>query len=181
MDLLDSVPHRFLLGASLFVSYKRLDLAIAAGAASGVTVVLAGSGPEEKNLRELARESGCAVIFAISPSNEMLYALYQRTLAFVFLAVEDFGIMPVEAMAAGAPVIGLNVGGTAETVVDGLTGVLVEKADADELRRAVSRVELLNSADCEARAREFSMSRFSNRISTWIASNGRVDNIGSIE
>lgn len=173
-EFLDTLPTTFLLGASRFVPYKRLDLAIAAGAASGVAVVLAGAGPQEQELRTLAQESGCQVIFAISPSNELLYALYQRTLAFVFLAIEDFGIMPVEAMAAGAPVIGLRTGGTAETVVDGLTGVLVGDPTGDELRKAVGKVEILDPADCRARAREFSKGRFSREILQWVELNNKT-------
>lgn len=115
-DLMSTLPSGFILGASRFVPYKRLDWVIRAACALRLPVVIAGSGPEEHSLRELASELEAAVSFVISPSSEMLYALYQQASVFVFPPVEDFGIMPVEAMAAGTPVVVANVGGAAESI-----------------------------------------------------------------
>ena len=112
----------FVLGASRFIPYKQLELVLLTGEASGRPVVLAGDGPEEQRLRELAEAARVPVHFVIAPSTPLLYALYQRCAVFVFPALEDFGIMPVEAMAAGAAVVARSEGGTAESTIDGATG-----------------------------------------------------------
>ena len=91
--------------------YKNLTRVIEAGEAVGLPVVLAGSGPEEPVLREVAARASTDVTFVPGPSDAMLFSLYQSATAFIFPAVEDFGIMPVEAMACGTPVIAYEVGG----------------------------------------------------------------------
>jgi glycosyltransferase involved in cell wall biosynthesis len=95
-------------------------------------------------------------------------ALYRRALVFVFPPVEDFGIMPVEAMAAGTPVIANAAGGAAETVVDGVTGFLVEKFDRETLGRTVNDAAGLSSQACRARARSFDTEVFRREMSSWL-------------
>lgn len=109
------LPGSFILGASRFVPYKRLDWVIEAGEKNDVPVVIAGSGPDESRLRILAQQKNVPVHFVENPSTELLYALYQAAAVFVFPPVEDFGIMPVEAQAAGTPVVVTNWGGAVET------------------------------------------------------------------
>lgn len=167
--ILRRLPDTFLLGASRFVSYKRLDLVIAAGEASGVPVVIAGRGPEQEALERQAAAAGVPVDFVDRPSDALLYALYQRCLAFVFPPIEDFGIMPVEAMAAGAPVIVNAVGGATESVVDGVTGVHVAGWERDELAAAVTRAASLDPADSRSRARMFDTPRFQAGLRDWMA------------
>lgn len=115
-ETLDALPSDFLLGASRFVRYKRLDKVIAMGEATGLPVVLAGGGPDEQDLRAHAAEAGVPVELITNPSDELLYALYQRAIAYIFPAVEDFGIMPMEAIAAGTPAVVNEVGGAREGV-----------------------------------------------------------------
>ena len=165
---LDSLPEGYLLGASRFVLYKRLDLAIEAGVASGLPVVLAGDGPDLERLRAIAAEHPGLVTFVGRPSLPMLRALYRKALAFVFGPVEDFGIMPSEAMATGTPVVANSIGGAAETVVDGVTGALFRSTDAAELRRAVEVAAAADPAACRSRAMEFDGSAFGTKISDWI-------------
>jgi glycosyltransferase involved in cell wall biosynthesis len=166
---LDSLPPEFLLGVSRFVQYKRLDRVIEAGVAANLPVVLAGGGPDEPRLRGLAAEQGEWVEFVRDPSSALLAELYRRALALVFPAIEDFGIMPVEAMATGTPVVASAVGGTAETVIDGVTGALVHDWSRAELASAVDRAVSLDAAACVARAREFDTSVFVDRITAWVA------------
>jgi glycosyltransferase involved in cell wall biosynthesis len=166
--IFESLPEAFLLGASRFVPYKRLDLVIRAGEAAGVPVVLAGGGPERAALAEHASSASVPVRIIDRPSDALLYALYQKALAYVFPPVEDFGIMPVEAMAAGARVIVNNVGGATESVVDGVTGVHVDAWTRAELADAVSRVVSLDSADAQARAREFDAKIFRDKLLAWV-------------
>jgi glycosyltransferase involved in cell wall biosynthesis len=165
---LAGLPRDFVLGASRFIPYKRLDLVIKTGERVGLPVVLAGKGPELPVLRELAVRSSVPVHFVLAPSDAMLYALYQRTSVFVFPAVEDFGIMPVEAMAAGAPVLAQAVGGTAETVAPGRTGALICFESADDLKSGIEQAIGTSREDRLDRARGFSMSRFSAKIADWV-------------
>ncbi|MDN4641987.1 glycosyltransferase [Agreia sp. PsM10] len=167
--VLRSLPDGYLLGASRLVPYKRLDLVIRAGEASRRPVVIAGSGPEEDALRTLARHADVDVRFVDSPSNSLLRALYQRAFAFVFPAVEDFGIMPVEAMALGTPVIGRNLGGVSETVADGVTGVLVDDWSSPELASLIRRLDELDKTTIRAHSVNFSKEKFVAHLHSWMS------------
>ena len=167
-EILASLPDTFLLGASRFIPYKRLDLVIDMGVAADVPVVLAGSGPLEHELRGRAAQVPGRVTFVDRPSLPLLAALYRKSIAFAFPAVEDFGIMPVEAMASGAAVIGSRLGGVAETVVDGKTGVLLDNYDRDSMRRAVSAAASLSRDDSVERAYAFDQSVFREQMKSWI-------------
>lgn len=173
-DLLSRLPETFILGASRFIPYKRLDLVIKTGEAAQVPVVLAGSGPEESSLRQLAAASSVPVHFVVRPTDRLLYALYQAALAYAFPAVEDFGIMPVEAMAAGTPVIVPSLGGASETVLDGVTGAHVDAGwTGHDLVAAVSIAAACVPDECRARAELFDHDRFTQEIRHWIGSETR--------
>jgi glycosyltransferase involved in cell wall biosynthesis len=167
-EILNWLPDTFILGASRFVPYKRLDVAIEAGVAADVAVVIAGDGPDEERLRTQASQHPGRVTFINQPSSAMLNQLYRRALVLVFPAIEDFGIMPVEAMAAGTPVIANIFGSAAESVVDGITGSLSEEFDSGSLRTAVSLVSTVDAAACISRAWEFDTKVFDRRIHDWI-------------
>lgn len=168
--VLAGLPAEYLLGVSRFVPYKRLELVIDAGVAAGLPVVLAGGGADEDRLRDHAAERGHPVTFVHDPSFALLAALYRGALALVFPAVEDFGIMPVEAMATGTPVIAHAVGGATESVVDGVTGALVaDWSSPKELADAVARAVSAGRDACVRRALEFDRPVFEARIAAWVA------------
>lgn len=169
-DALDRLPSGYLLGASRFVAYKRLDLVIAAGEAAGRPVVLAGAGPDLQRLRERAEGASVPVCFIARPSDRMLFALYERAAAFIFPAVEDFGIMPVEAMANGTPVVVGTRGGATESVLDGVSGVHVDDWSASSLRDSVERAASLRGEGPRQTALRFDASVFQRRIRQWVAS-----------
>lgn len=160
----------FVLAASRFVRYKRLDLAIRACAALRYPLIVAGAGPEEAALRALAAELAADIRFIIAPDDEQLRTLYRRARALVFPAYEDFGIVAVEAQACGTPVVGIAAGGSLDTVVHGETGVLVPDADVVSVTAGLAQV-LVDppSADrCRRHALGFSTARFINAFRGWV-------------
>jgi glycosyltransferase involved in cell wall biosynthesis len=166
----ERLPDGYLLGASRFVPYKRLDRVIDAGEAAGLPVVLAGSGPDEARLRARAADAMIPVTFVDRPSDRLLFSLYEGALAYVFPAEEDFGIMPVEALAAGSPVVGYARGGVPE-IVTAETGALVSDwSSLTEVRGQVERAIAVDRAACRARAERFSTERFMSEIRGWLAS-----------
>ncbi len=140
-DLVEGLPETFVLGASRFVPYKRLDWVIHAAERAGVPAVIAGSGPEEGRLRQLAAAAAVPVRVLARPSDALLYALYQQAYVYVFPAVEDFGIMPVEARAAGARVIVNSLGGAGETVEEGVDGLLFREDSIEAVAECIADID----------------------------------------
>lgn len=154
-----SEAEDFYLVVSRLVPYKRIDLAVAAANRLGIRLVVVGDGPER---RRLERSAGPTVEFVGRRSDAEIADLYARCRAFVFPGYEDFGIAPVEAQAAGRPVIAYGLGGATETVVDGTTGVLFEEQTVRSLAEAIDRARGLEFAPsvCRAHAEAFSAVRF---------------------
>lgn len=135
----------FYLVVSALVPYKRVDLAIRACSQTGRRLLVVGAGPEEERLKTLA---GPTVEFRGWVSDEHLAGLYARARAFLFPGEEDFGITPLESMAAGRPVVAYGRGGALETVV-GLddpagrppTGVFFSRQTPEALAAALDQLE----------------------------------------
>ena len=168
LGILDSLPETFVLGASRFIPYKRLDLVIEAGEAVGLPVVLAGAGPEEQALRARAEAASVPVSFVIEPRDALLYALYQAAAVFVFPPVEDFGIMPIEAMALGTPVAANRIGGSAETVGSGVSGVHFDLEDGASVGEAVRAAMVLPREGILQWSTQFSRERFGAELRDWV-------------
>ena len=169
LGILDDLPDIFVLGASRFIPYKRLDLVIDAGEAVGLPVVLAGAGPEEARLRARAAAASVPVTFVIQPRDALLYALYQAAAVFVFPPIEDFGIMPIEAAALGTPVAANRVGGSAETVGAGVSGVHFDVDDRASIAAAVRRALELPRDEVVGWSTQFSRERFGAELREWVA------------
>lgn len=168
--LLDNLPTPFILGASRFIPYKRLDLVIAAGEEAGLPVVLAGRGPEEARLRAASATASVPVRIIVSPSDALMYALMQQASVFVFPAVEDFGIVPVEAQAAGTPVVTGPIGGQVETFVNGLSGIVADSTGARDLAQAIERAVALPVFDAKNTTRRFDERSFRQKIEQLVSS-----------
>jgi glycosyltransferase involved in cell wall biosynthesis len=168
-ELLSTLPKDFVFTASRLVSYKRIDLSIEFAADNDCPLVVAGDGPERPALEGLATARGVPVTFVGRVSDPLLFALYERSLMFVFLAIEDFGIMPVEAMASGAPAVVSAAGGARESV-DRLEGggVLEPGAGPGEAKRAFENALGVRHGPALAeRAEYFSNEAFRARVVEW--------------
>ncbi len=142
------------------VPYKRVDLAVAACARLGRRVRVAGDGRALEGVRAQAPGAGAEFLGKVSPTERD--RLLSGARALLFPGEEDFGIVPVEAQAAGVPVIAYGVGGAAETVVDGRTGVLFTEQSATALAQAIERFEgmALDAEAARENARRFGRERF---------------------
>jgi glycosyltransferase involved in cell wall biosynthesis len=155
----DDSPAQAFLYVGRLVAYKRPDLVVEAFRDVPERLLVVGDG----HLRAaLERDAPANVTFLGEVDDTRLRDLYRGAIALVYPAEEDFGIVMAEAQACGTPVIGLRLGGAVDIVSDGETGVLVDRQDAAELRRAVR--ELCGwSPDrraISARAQRFSAARF---------------------
>ncbi len=156
----ETVREDFFLTVSQAVPYKRLDVIVEAFSKFGKPLVAVTRGPELEALRAMA---GPNVRFDVShPGRSALRDLYRRARGFVFAAEEDFGITPLEAQACGCPVLALGSGGTAETILDGKTGILYGEQSAESLLEALERYDPADydPAEVRANAERFSAERF---------------------
>jgi glycosyltransferase involved in cell wall biosynthesis len=149
----------YLLVAARLLAYRRVDLAVDASTQSGRELVVVGDGPERRSLEARA---GKSVRFDGAVSRERLVELMAGCRAYVVPGEEDFGIAPIEAMACGKPVVALGRGGTAETVVDGVTGVHFTDQTPHGLVEAMERLDSLSldTAQIRANAQRFGTPRF---------------------
>jgi glycosyltransferase involved in cell wall biosynthesis len=154
----------FLVVGRLF-SYKRVHTAVQACTQLRLPLKVIGRGPELKRLRDMA---GPTVQFLGEVDDRTLETEYRNCRALLFTSDEDFGLVPLEAMASGRPVLALNAGGARETVVPGKTGELYDDAGTEALVRALQRFrpDDYSSNVCRARAEEFSLDRFRSGITT---------------
>ena len=162
-------PRDYLLGVGRWIAYKNFPLMIEIARLAKVPLVLAGSGPDEEALRRAAGRSDVPVRFEVRPTRERLRELYWGARALLYPAHEDFGIVPVEAMACETPVIGLDRGGLCETVVSDETGFLFPNLDPAQYAAAVARVDHLPRGLIGTRARAFGRPAFDRRMADWIA------------
>ena len=132
-----SVEDYYLIVSAL-VPYKRIDLAVTAFNRLKKPLRIIGLGAEVNRLRSMAESN---ITFYGWQSDEEIAKAYAGCKALVFPGEEDFGIVPVEAMACGKPVIGFGKGGLCETVIDGTTGVLFPEQTAESLVQAVEKFE----------------------------------------
>jgi glycosyltransferase involved in cell wall biosynthesis len=156
-------PQSYFLVVSALVPYKRVDVAIAAAGKLRAPLKIVGAGPDLDRLRAAA---GPTVEFLGQIPDGALRDLYRQAVAVLLPGEEDFGIVPVEAMACGRPVVALGRGGARETVRDGVTGVLVDgegphdSIDAFADAMALARRTSFDPAAIRAHAEQFGVRRF---------------------
>ena len=162
--------ENYYLTASRLVPYKRIDLVVKAfNEMRDKKLVVIGSGPEKKKIKNLAADN--TKLIDHQPP-EILKQYMQKSKAFVFAAEEDFGIIAVEAMACGTPVIALNKGGTSESVIGGKTGIHFSSQTIELIKDAVRNFEetsqSFNPQIIREHAEQFSRKNYEYNMKTFV-------------
>lgn len=148
---------------STLTPYKKIDLAIAACNRLGLPLKVLGEGADRARLEEMA---GPTIEFCGWVTNETRRGLLSGAKALLFPNEEDFGIVPVEAMASGTPVIAYGRGGATETIIDGTTGILFDDQTVEGMEQALTRfsVTKFKTADLVEQSRLFSNENFREKL-----------------
>ncbi len=164
-----SQPKRgYFLCVSRLARAKRIDLAIKACNKLGLELWVVGTGREEKYLQSIG---GLKTRFLGQLADTELVEVYSNCKAFIFPAEdEDFGIVPVEAMSFGKPVIALRSGGVIETVIEGKTGIFFDEPTMESLVSALKKFksEKYKKSDCIAQVKKFSKEKFKREIKKFV-------------
>lgn len=150
--------------ASRLLPYKQIDLAIRAAQLAGVKLYVAGTGPAERKLRELARGTTTTMFGYLDDAhvNELLGAAR----AAILPGEEDFGLVPLEAAACGRPTIAFRAGGALETIVPHETGEFFEEPEPESLARVLGQFDetRYDARRLRAHAENFAPARFIERL-----------------
>lgn len=152
-----------LLVVSRLLPYKRVDAIVEVATRAGIGLDVVGTGPA---LEELRRGAGPTVTFHGRLEDAAVTALMEGCRALCLPGKEDFGITPVEAQAAGKPVVALAAGGALETVEEGVTGAFFPRHDPDEILDAIRRCDRIAATPetLAAAARRFSRHAFETSL-----------------
>ena len=159
-------PSDYFLIVSRLEPYKRIDLVIDVCNKLQKKLIIVGEGSSQADLEAI---SGPTIKFVGWQSDVKTYQFYRDCRAFIFAGEDDFGITPLEAMAAGRPVIAYSRGGALETVVQNVTGVFFDNPTTESLEKAI--VELEEKYDtfipqnCRSQAEKFSKEKFLEHLS----------------
>ena len=156
------------------VTWKRLDIIVKAIRNINAELTLIGDGPEHDNLVKLAAGAN-NIRFLKTMPQEKLKKYLDDSDAFLFPSIEPFGIAPVEALAAGCPVIALKKGGSLDFIEEGKNGLFFDEQTPDSLRTAIKKFEQLsfNPATVSKSVENFSTSRFKREITEVVNKYGR--------
>jgi len=162
--------ENFYLAVGRLTAYKKFDLVVDAFNLNGLPVKIVGTGGLLPSLKKRARKN---IEFLGFTPDRQLRELYSKAKALIFPQCEDFGIIPLEAMASGCPVIAFAKGGALETVTDHQTGLFFSEQTADSLNAAISKFESLsfNPEKIISHASQFSKKHFHQNILNTVEQN----------
>lgn len=155
--------EKYFLVLTRLVSWKKVDIAIKACNELNLRLKIIGRGPDLSRLKALA---GKNVEFYDNASDEQKWLLLSRCSALINTQKEDFGIVPLEAMSVGKPVVAYGKGGAMETVQEGTTGIFFEEQTVESLKRVLSKFDSFkfNPENCRRQADKFSFELFKSSI-----------------
>ena len=171
-----SPPGDYYLVVSRLSAYKNIPLVIEACSQLNLNLKIVGVGPEKRKWERLAQSKKAKIQFCGFVEDEKLLELYRQCRGLIFPVLEeDFGIVPVEAMALGRPVVALASGGVKESVVHERTGLLFSSPTLPPLLEALQKLEqdpYFQSRDCfkacRQQAQRFSKTRFQKKFYTYV-------------
>lgn len=157
--------HNYYITLSTLTSYKKVDLAIKTCIKSKRQLMVVGEGPEWGRLHKLA-EGHDNIVFMGRVSTAEKIQYLQQAKGLIFASEEDFGIAPLEAVAAGTPVIAYNKGGLTETIVPGKSGLFFDQQTAKSLHQALQMFEARtwDPELCRKQVAKFDLKRFDATI-----------------
>ena len=159
-------PGYFLV-VSRLGGYKKVDIVVEAFNKLGLPLKIVGDGPQYKFLKEAAKNN---IEFLGRRSDTEVSALLANCRALIFPTHEDFGIVPVEAMAAGKPIIAYRGGGALETVLEGVTGEFFDHQTTGDIIKAVKRFppNKYSPVACQTQAKKFSEENFKREMRSFV-------------
>ena len=149
----------FYLVTSRFLGYKKIDVTIKAFNNLGWPLIIIGDGPEKKYLESIANKN---VKFLGYVSDQKRRNLMSKASGVIVTALEDYGLVPIEANASGTPVIAYGKGGVLDTQICGLTGVLFDRQTPESLEKALCKAK--NIKWDYAEIRDHALSNFTEKI-----------------
>lgn len=159
-----AAPRQGFVTAGRQAPYKRIDLAVTACTKLNLPLTVIGNGPEHQKLKAIA---GPSITFDTKASDEDVARYFCSAEAFIFPTnVEDFGVAPVEALAAGTPVIAYKAGGPLDYIIEGKTGIFFEEQTVESLIGALKKFKPKDYSvnDIKAAAEEFSVDNFHKNL-----------------
>jgi len=153
----------FYLAVGRLIPYKKFDLIVETFNKIGRKLKVVGIGSDYKKIKKMAGDN--VEIMGRVSDNELSH-LYSNCRAFIFPQIEDAGIVPLEAMSAGRPVIALNRGGSLDSMKEGMTGIFFKEQNVESLSNAIFRFEIISfdSNKIRAHAEKFDTEIFKNNI-----------------
>ena len=163
-----NLPEEFVLVVSRLYDYKRVDWAIKSCIESGENLVIVGEGPDKKYLKKLTRGYENIYFLGFLDSDRDVRILYNQAKVLLFCGVEDFGLVLVEAMAQGTPILAYNEGGVTETVLEGECGKFFKNnGELTKLLKDFDEKEY-NAQRVVNRAREFTEEKFLDNLKQYL-------------
>lgn len=162
-----SGPRAGFVTAGRQTPYKKIDLVVRACTELNLDLKVIGKGPDHKKLVDMA---GPTVSFITDARDEDMPGYFQKAKAFIFPNIDDFGIVAVEALAAGTPVIGYEIGGAADYVINGETGLLFGRQSKSSLIEAIKKFGSLKIDQSKVlkEASKYSIRKFHSNILEYI-------------
>jgi len=170
-------PADYYLFFGQITGYKRADIAIEACVKSGRKLVVAGAGAKRKDTKKYEKTG--LVAFKGRVSDEEAAALFAGARALLYPGIEDLGLVPIEAQAAGCPVIAFRDGGALETVKEGVTGLFFDEQTPESLMAAMdhfeqNEVQFGNRQVFKDHVQQFSKTAFIERMQKVLAERKRI-------
>lgn len=165
----------YYLLVSRLVPYKKVDLAVNAFNKLGKKLIIVGVGSEQAKLKSIAKEN---IEFVGEVPDTKLSEYYQKAKALIFPQEEDFGIVAVEAISSGTPVVAYKGGGVKDIVVDGVNGVYFDTQEENALVQCVKKFDtmIFNTREISKTVGKFSKERFKKEFIAYCKKNAQISN-----